>query len=145
MEFIYLFIGKIPNKPLNFYIQRLKELQRRLLYRINTVNYIKCIFPMAVIVNYFLYFPNPLVFTVASSCNNNKKCNLLTILSEKYDSGCPIKHGNSVTNLISVFLWISIVIPNFKSHIITMSARVYFMITVNDCKYVSIMSPQDEQ
>ena len=26
-----------------------------------------------------------------------------------------------------------------------MSARVYFMKTVNDCKYVSIMSPQDEQ
>ena len=26
-----------------------------------------------------------------------------------------------------------------------MSARVYFMKTVNGCKYVSIMSPQDEQ
>ena len=26
-----------------------------------------------------------------------------------------------------------------------MSARVYFMKRVRDCKYVSIMSPQDEQ
>ena len=44
-----------------------------------------------------------------------------------------------------VFVWISIVIPNFKNHNIIMSARVYFMKTVNGCKDVSIMSPQDEQ
>ena len=55
------------------------------------------------------------------------------------------KHGNSVTNLISSLLWINIVIPNFKSHNIIMSARVYFMRSVKDCKAVSIMSPQDEQ
>ena len=38
-----------------------------------------------------------------------------------FDTGCPNKHGNSVTNLILSLLWISIVIPNFKSHNITMS------------------------
>ena len=52
-------------------------------------------------------------------------------------TGCPKKHGNSVTNTISSLLWISIVIPNFKSHYIMMSARVYFMRRVNDCKDVS--------
>ena len=40
-------------------------------------------------------------------------------------TGCPNKHGNSVTNSISSSLWISIVIPYFKSHNINMSARVY--------------------
>ena len=55
-----------------------------------------------------------------------------------YTTGCPKKHGNSLTNSISSFLRISIVIPNFKSHNIIMSARVYFMKTVKDCKYVSI-------
>ena len=50
-----------------------------------------------------------------------------------------------VTNSISSLLWISIVIPNFKSYNIIMSARVYFMKRVKDCKDVSIMSPQDEQ
>ena len=38
-----------------------------------------------------------------------------------------------------------IVIPNFKSHNIIMSARVYYMKTVNSCKDVSTMSLQDEQ
>ena len=61
------------------------------------------------------------------------------------NTGCPKKHGNSVTNSISSLLWIGIVIPNFKSHNIIMSARVYFMKRVKDCKDVSIMSPQDEQ
>ncbi len=51
----------------------------------------------------------------------------------------------SVTNSISSLLWISIVSPNFKSHNIIMSARVYFMKRVKDCKDVSIMSLQDEQ
>ena len=59
--------------------------------------------------------------------------------------GVPKKHGNSVTNSISSLLLISIVIPNFKSHNIIMSARVYFMKRVKDCKYVIIMSPQNEQ
>ena len=58
-----------------------------------------------------------------------------------YSTGCPKKHGNSVTNSISSLLWISIVIPNFKSHNIIMSVRVYFMKRVRDCKDVSIMSP----
>jgi len=57
-------------------------------------------------------------------------------------TGCPKKHGNLVTNLISSLLWISIVIPNSKSHNIIMSARVYFMKKVKDCKVVSIMSPK---
>jgi len=55
------------------------------------------------------------------------------------------KHGNSVTNSISSLLWISIVLPKFKSHNIIMSARVYFMKRVKDCKDEFIMSPQDEQ
>ena len=52
---------------------------------------------------------------------------------------------DSVTISISSLLLISIVIPNFKSHYIIMSARVYFMKRVKYCKDVSIMSPQDEQ
>ena len=55
------------------------------------------------------------------------------------------KNGNSVTNSKSSLLWISIVIPNFKTHNIIRSARVYFMNTVNGCKDVSIMYPQDNQ
>ena len=47
-------------------------------------------------------------------------------------TGWPKKHGNSVTNSISSLLWTSIVIPNFKSHNIIMSARVYFMKRVKD-------------
>ena len=65
-----------------------------------------------------------------------------------YDSqgtACPNKHGNSVTNSRSSLLRITIVIPDFKSNNIIMSAIVYFMKTVNGCKDVSIMSPQDEQ
>ena len=48
------------------------------------------------------------------------------------------KHGNSVTNSILTLLWTSIVIPNFKGHNIIMSARVYFLKRVKDCKDVSI-------
>ena len=62
----------------------------------------------------------------------------MTNIFLQFDTGCPIKHGNSVTNSISSLLWISIVIPNSKSHNIIMSARVYFMITVNGCKDVFI-------
>ena len=40
--------------------------------------------------------------------------------------------------------WISNVMPNFKSHNIIMSARVYAKKRVKDCKDVSVMSPQDE-
>ena len=50
-----------------------------------------------------------------------------------------------MTNSISSLLWISIVIPDFKSHNIITSAGVYFMKTGNGCKDVSIISPQDEQ
>ena len=46
-----------------------------------------------------------------------------------FPTGCPNKHGNSVTISISSLLWIGIGIPNFKSHNI-MSARVFFMKTV---------------
>ena len=48
-------------------------------------------------------------------------------------------------NSISSLFCISSVIPNFKSHNIIMSARVFFMKRVKDCKDVSIMSLQDEQ
>ena len=56
------------------------------------------------------------------------------------NTGCPNKHGNSVTNSISSLLWISIVIPYFWRHSIIMSARVYLMKTVNDRKDVTTMS-----
>ena len=39
-----------------------------------------------------------------------------------------------MTNSISSLLWISIVIPNFRSHNIIISARVYCMKRVKDCK-----------
>ena len=52
-------------------------------------------------------------------------------------TGCPKKHENSETNSISSLLWISIVIPNFKSLNIIMSARFYFMKRVKHCKDVS--------
>ena len=55
------------------------------------------------------------------------------------------KTWNSVTNSTSSLLWISIVIPNFKTHNVIMSARVYFMKRVKDCKDVSIMYSLDEQ
>ena len=61
------------------------------------------------------------------------------------NTGCPKKHGNSVMNSISFLLCISIVIPNFKSHNIIISARVYFNEKCKSCKDISIMSPQDEQ
>ena len=46
-------------------------------------------------------------------------------------TGCSNKDWNSVTNSKSSLLWINIVIPDFKSHNIIKSARVYFMKTVN--------------
>ena len=46
-----------------------------------------------------------------------------------------------MTNSISSLLRISIEIHDFKSHNIIMSARVYFMKSVKDCKDESIMSP----
>ena len=39
-----------------------------------------------------------------------------------------------MTNSTSSLLWIIIVIPDFKTHNIIMSARVYFMKMVNGCK-----------
>ena len=56
-----------------------------------------------------------------------KKCDVL-------NTGCPNKHGNSVTNSRSSLLRFSIVIPDFESHNIIMSARVYL---INDCADVS--------
>ena len=44
-----------------------------------------------------------------------------------------------------IVMVISIVIPNFKSHNVIMSAIVYFMKRVKDCKDMSIMSPQNKQ
>ena len=79
---------------------------------------------------------------------NHFHCTLLfpiLLLCAVQATGCPNKHGISVTNSISYLLWISIVIPVFKSYNIIMPARVYFLKTVNDCKDVSKMSLQDEQ
>ena len=59
-----------------------------------------------------------------------------------YDTGCPNKHGNSVTNSMSSLLLCYYVIICYY---VIMSARVYFMKRGNDCKDVSIMSPQYEQ
>ena len=75
----------------------------------------------------------------------NDSSYFLNIVMYIQPTGCPNKHGNSVTNLISSLLWNSIVIPKFKSHNSNMSARVYLMKSVKDCKDVSIMSRQDEQ
>ena len=47
--------------------------------------------------------------------------NKQTDIQAKYLQGVPKKQGNSVTNWISSLLWISTVIPNFKSHNIIMS------------------------
>jgi len=84
---------------------------------------------------------------VNMKCNNSSFARVCPFfaLTGWNSTGCPKKHGNSVTNWISSLLWISIVIPDFTSHNIIMSARVYFMKKVKDCKDVSIMSPQDEQ
>ena len=60
-------------------------------------------------------------------------------------TGCTNEYGNSVTNLLSSLLRISIVIPDFKSRNIIMFARVYFMKMVNGCKDASITSMQDEE
>jgi len=65
-----------------------------------------------------LYLPNDL-----TCCPSNKR-NIQFTNRIKLNTGCPKKHGNSVTNSISSLLWISIVIPNFKSHNIIMSDRV---------------------
>ena len=46
-------------------------------------------------------------------------------------TGCPNKHGNSGTHSRSSLLRISLVIPDFKSHNLIMSARVYFMKIIN--------------
>ena len=53
-------------------------------------------------------------------------------------SGCPKKTWEFSDEFDIVFVMnYSIVLPNFKSHNIIMSARVYFMKRVKDCKYVS--------
>ena len=51
---------------------------------------------------------------------------------------------NYRANSRSSLLYISIVIPTYKSHNIIMSARVYFIKRVKDRKDVYIMSLQDE-
>ena len=84
--------------------------------------------------------------TMQKFCNNNRHWyNKDDIYSRLLIYRVSQKHGNAVTNSISSLLWMSIVIPNFKSHNIIMSARVYFMKRVKDCKELSIISPQDEQ
>ena len=75
---------------------------------------------------------------------NPKHVKKTGIFLKGQDTGCPNKYRNSVTNSISSLLYISIVIPDFKSHNSIMFAKVYFMKNVKDCKDVSIMSPQDE-
>ena len=65
--------------------------------------------------------------------SENKKESLKTVKLGIFNElqGVPISMGIQWTNSISSLLWISIVIPNFKSHNITMSARVYFMNFMN--------------
>ena len=50
-----------------------------------------------------------------------------------------------MTTSISSLIRINIEISNFKSCNMIMSARVYLMKRVKDCKELSIMSPQDER
>ena len=64
-------------------------------------------------------------------------------MNSEIGTRCPNKHGNSVKNLISSLLWISIVIPYNWNHNILMPAWVYFIKTVNGCRDV-YMSLQDE-
>ena len=58
---------------------------------------------------------------------------------------CPNKHENSVTNLISTYYELALQYLISKKQNVNMSARVYFMRTVNGCEDVSIMSPPDGQ
>ena len=53
-------------------------------------------------------------------------------------------HGTLVTNSRSSLLRFNNVIPDFKSHNLIMSARVYFMKTVNGFNDMSVISLQDE-
>jgi len=61
------------------------------------------------------------------------------ILKSKTIQGVPINMG--IQWRIEYRLWyeLALLIPNFKSQKIIMSARVYFMKTVNDCKDVILM------
>ena len=80
-----------------------------------------------------------------SSVNGEMYCKFQRYYILDFDTGCPNKHRNSVTNSRSSRLRINIVKPDFKSHNISMSDRVYIIKSVNDCKDVSIMALQDEQ
>jgi len=66
------------------------------------------------------------------------------LIHSKWFTGFPNKQGNSVTNSRSSLLRISIVILDFKSHNLIMSARAYFMKTVHGCNNLSV-SLQDVQ
>ena len=59
-------------------------------------------------------------------------------------TGCPNKHGNSVTIRYRLCYELALQYLISKA-IILLSARFYLMKTVNCCKDASIMSPQDEQ
>ena len=61
------------------------------------------------------------------------------------NTGCPNKHWNLVTNSRYSLLWIRIVIPKAIILLCLLYIEFFFMKTVNGCKDVSIMSPQDEQ
>ena len=99
-----------------------------LLTFLETTNFIKLFFQI-------IYFLTKWPIIITLTIHRKKRSMVLIYLCTR----CPEKHGNSVTNSISSLLWISIVIPNFKSHNIIMSARVYFMKRVKDCKDMSIM------
>ena len=75
-------------------------------------------------------------------CAIIRKCHMFFAISLFY-TGCPKKHGNSVTNSISSFqiiLWFSIVIPTEKA-VICISFVCYvhilfvYVLTATDCTY----------
>ena len=93
---------------------------------------------------YLAFFDFSTLSNIFSKVQNYSE--IVNILFNRcYATGCPNKHGNSVTNSTSSLLWISIAIHGIISHNIIMSARVYFMKTVKCRKDVIIMFLQDEQ
>ena len=77
---------------------------------------------------YFLIFFQHLESAGSLIPDHTSHTTLIHPVLEVYNyTGCPNKHGNSVTNSISSLFRISIVIPNFKSNGIIIFILVYFM------------------
>ena len=94
---------KIKNRFLQFTVTQLENGWRELvfisigIFKLTLYNFLVCIYKYNFV--------------------NRRKYNRTNLNIYDLHTGCPKKHGNSVTNSISSLLWISIVIPNFKSHV----------------------------